>query len=65
METSIIAIIGIIIFLIGALTTTLGRTLTILRFCFGDRSIFTQMFWGIIFICIGLFLIILGSPQLR
>ncbi|RXI21805.1 hypothetical protein [Pediococcus pentosaceus] len=65
METSIIAIIGIIIFLIGALTTTLGRTLTILRFFFGDHSIFTQLFWGIIFICIGLFLIILGSPQLR
>lgn len=65
METSIMTIIGIIIFSIGALVTTLGRTLTILRFVFGDRSIFTQMFWGIIFICVGLFLIILDSPQLR
>lgn len=65
METSIMAIIGIIIFFIGALIITLGRTLTILRFFFGDRSMFTQIFLGIIFICIGLFLIILGSPQLR
>lgn len=65
METSIMAIIGIIIFFVGALMITLGRTLTILRFFFGDRSMFTQIFWGIIFICIGLFLIILGSPQIR
>ena len=65
METSIMAIIGIIIFFIGALIISLGRTLTILRFFFGDRSMFTQMFWGIISTCIGLFLIILGSPQLR
>ncbi|MBS9400102.1 hypothetical protein [Pediococcus acidilactici] len=65
METSIMAIIGIIIFFIGALIIPLGRTLNILRFFFGDRSLFTQIFWGVIFICIGLFLIILGSPQLR
>lgn len=65
METSIMTIIGIIIFSIGALIISLGRTLNVLRFFFGDRSMFTQMFWGIIFICIGLFLIILDSPQLR
>ncbi|MCF6515376.1 hypothetical protein GSH19_04310 [Lactobacillus sp. S2-2] len=47
-------IAGAIITLIGIFIFAFGKKLFLLRLYFGDRSVFSQIFWGIILIIIGL-----------
>lgn len=60
MTTSALFLIGVILFFIGAIVMTLGKTLIILRWFFGDRSMFSQIMWGLLLICIGIVLIVIG-----
>lgn len=61
MTTSALFLIGVILFFIGAIVMTLGKTLIILRWFFGDRSMFSQIMWGLLLICVGIVLIVIGS----
>lgn len=51
-----------ILFLIGPYIIILGQTLIITRPFKKNNSIGFRIFWGVIFMCIGLILVILSKP---
>lgn len=62
MLSKILFLIGAIIFLIGPYIIILGQTLIITRPFLKNDSIGFRIFWGVIFMCIGLILVILSKP---
>lgn len=58
-EESIIGGIGFIIAVIGLIIFGIGKQVPYIRFFFGDRSMFSQFFWGAIIFFIGLGIIYL------
>lgn len=61
METNLMTTLGIIIFAIGAIIFAFGKKFILLRAFFGDRSMFSQMFWGTFIAIIGLILLYFGG----
>ncbi|HEY4602164.1 MAG TPA: hypothetical protein VIG73_12925 [Cerasibacillus sp.] len=59
-EEGIISGIGFIIAIIGLIIFGIGKQMPYIRFFFGDRSMFSQFFWGAIIFFIGLGIIYLG-----
>lgn len=49
---------GCLIFMIGILIFAFGRKFLLFRWFFGDRSMFSQLFWGLILCLVGLGLIV-------
>ncbi|WP_288846673.1 hypothetical protein [uncultured Fructobacillus sp.] len=45
--------IGVIVFAVGMIIFLFGRQFILLRLYFGDRSVFSQLFWGVIISAIG------------
>lgn len=50
--------IGCLLFMIGISVFCFGKKFFLFRLFFGDRSMFSQIFWGLIFSGIGLLLIL-------
>lgn len=48
-----IRMIGVILFLTGMVTFLFGRKFILLRLYFGDRSVFSQLFWGSVISAVG------------
>ncbi|MFP7242390.1 hypothetical protein [Pediococcus pentosaceus] len=53
--------LGVAICLIGVFIGAFGRKFFVLRWIFGDRSMFAQLLWGVILATIGLALMLLGG----
>lgn len=54
-------IIGLIFFGIGMCIFVLGKQLFLLRLYFGDRSMFTQIIWGVLISLIGIVMLVLSG----
>lgn len=54
-------LIGIIIFAIGLLIFLFGKQFILIRLYFRDRSVFSQLFWGVIIAFIGCIFLYLGG----
>ncbi|MGM0239435.1 hypothetical protein [Enterococcus sp. AZ103] len=54
-------IAGIIIFIVGLITFIFGKKFVLLRLYFGDKSMFSQLFWGVIFMLIGFGLLFISG----
>lgn len=52
-----LVIIGLIIFILGILIFCFGKKFIFLRYLFGDRSMFSQLFWGGLISLLGLVLL--------
>ncbi|NEZ90179.1 hypothetical protein [Weissella paramesenteroides] len=48
-----LSLIGLALVILGLLITILGRTAPLIRLYFGDKSVISQIIWGIIFFGIG------------
>lgn len=59
--TDPLIILGVLIFLVGILIFCFGKKWFILRSFFGDRSMFSQIFWGLIISLIGLILLYISG----
>lgn len=55
-------LIGTFIFLTGPYLIILGKALIITRPFLKSNSIGLRIFWGVIFMCVGLILVILSRP---
>ncbi|TXK45679.1 hypothetical protein FVP43_00275 [Lactococcus sp. dk322] len=55
MTTNPLLIIGILIFFVGMFIFLVGKKCFFLRWFFNDRSMFWQLFYGLILVIIGLF----------
>ncbi|CAK1241129.1 MULTISPECIES: hypothetical protein [Fructobacillus] len=58
-----LGIIGLIIVILSILVLIAGNTAPLLRLYFGDRSVISQIFWGVILFAIGA--LILGYNALH
>lgn len=58
---SILILLGVVLFLIGMFIFLFGKNFFLLRAFFGDRSMFSQIFWGIVIVIIGLLFMYLGG----
>lgn len=56
-----VVIIGMIIFIIGILIFCFGKKFVFLRYIFGDRSMFSQLFWGGLLSIIGIAILYFGG----
>ncbi|MCL9640815.1 hypothetical protein [Lactococcus lactis] len=56
-----ITIVGVVVFLIGMSIFCFGKKWIVLRLVFGDRSIFSQIFFGGIITIFGLILLYLSG----
>lgn len=58
---SILILLGVVLFLISMFIFLFGKKFFLLRAFFGDRSMFSQIFWGIVIVIIGLLFMYLGG----
>ncbi|CAK1247866.1 hypothetical protein R55210_AODCCCNP_01165 [Fructobacillus fructosus] len=46
-------LLGVIVFVIGMVIFLFGKQFILLRLYFGDRSVFSQLFWGTVISAVG------------
>ena len=50
MEENMLSLIGLALVILGLLITILGQTAPLIRLYFGDKSVISQIIWGLIFL---------------
>lgn len=55
--TNPLVIAGVIVFILGMLIFCFGKKFIFFRYIFGDRSMFSQLFWGGLISVLGLILL--------
>lgn len=59
-DMSVIKLIGFIMTISGILLVGIGKKLPLIRFFLNDRSMFSQIFYGMILFLIGVVMLYLG-----
>jgi len=61
MEENMLSLIGLTLVILGLLITILGQTAPLIRLYFGDKSVISQIIWGLIFFGIGALILIYNA----
>lgn len=59
-----LGLIGLALVILGLLITILGHTAPLIRLYFGDKSVISQIIWGLIFFSIGGIILIYNAIQM-
>lgn len=59
-DMSVIKLIGVIVTISGILLVGIGKKMPLIRFLLNDRSMFTQILYGMILFLIGVTMLYLG-----